>query len=371
MNAVPSSDVVVIGAGLIGLSCAWRATQAGLTVTVLDDSPERAASRTAAGMLAPVSELQYGELALLRLGLLAAARYGDFVAELTEITGTDVDYRQCGTISVAFDNDDHRALSKIFEYVALQQVGVQRLRGQQCREKEPLLAPSVRGGWLVESDHQVDPRKLLDAVGTAAKLQGVRVLLNRATRLLTNGERVRGVQMASGEIAAAPKVVVAAGSWSANAIAGVPPDARPPVRPVKGQLLRLRAGTQTPFLRHTVRGLVGGVPVYAVPRGDGKLILGATSEEQGYDRRVTLESIYHLVRYARLLIPGITELELSEISTGLRPGSPDNAPIIGELGPKGLIWATGHYRNGALLADVTGAGVSRLLTEGIVPDVLL
>ncbi|MGI8647852.1 MAG: glycine oxidase ThiO [Mycobacteriales bacterium] len=363
------TEVAIVGAGLIGLAIAWRTAQRGVSVTLIDDQPERAASRTAAGMLAPISELHYGEQKLLQLGMRAAQRYPEFVAQLREASGIDVGYRRCGTINVGLDNDDHRALGELFDYASTQGVQLQRLRGRECREAEPLLAPSVRGGAAVESDHHVDPRKLLAALRVAAESAGVTIVSSRVQELHCDADQVHGVRLDGGETVDAPKVVIAAGCWSAS-IAGVPLAARPPVRPVKGQLLRLKAPAGTPFLRHTVRGLVHGAPVYLVPRSDGELILGATCEEQGFDLRVTLEAIYTLVRDARLLIPGITELELVEISTGLRPGSPDNAPIVGPHGPRGLYWATGHYRNGALLADITAAGVANLLTTGVLPSEL-
>ncbi|MGH3428123.1 MAG: FAD-dependent oxidoreductase, partial [Mycobacteriales bacterium] len=234
------SGVVVVGAGLIGLTAAWRTAQAGATVTLVDTEPERAASRVAAGMLAPVSELNYGESALFRLGTVASRGYPDFIAELTNISGIDVDYRQRGTVSVALDNDDHRALAEIFEYAAVQGAKVHKLRGSDCRRQEPGLNPGVRGGWLVETDHQVDPRRLLRSLEVAAQRAGVRRLTAGAARLHSRHDRVTGIETESGDLLNTDAVVIAAGCWSAR-IEGVPISARPPVRPIKGQLLRLRA----------------------------------------------------------------------------------------------------------------------------------
>ncbi len=365
------NDVVIVGAGLVGLASAWRVSRRGAAVTVIDDRPDRAASRTAAGMLAPLGELQYGEQALLQLGLAAARRYPDDIAELTAATGLDVGYRRCGAISVALDTDDNRALGELFDYATAQhldipELGMQRLRTGECRAYEPLLAPSIRGGIAMDSDHQVDPRKLLAALELAARHNGVTVRSERVTTVCCDDERVCGVRLGTGELVQAPTVVIAAGCWSSG-IDGIPPDARPPIRPVKGELLRLKARRETPFLQRIVRGLVHGSSVYLVPRDNGEVILGATSSEQGFDGRTTLDAIYTLVRDARLLIPGITELELTEICTGLRPGSPDNAPIVGAQGPDGLLWATGHYRSGALLAPITGEAIAALATGGEVP----
>ncbi len=380
------NDVVIVGGGLVGLASAWHASQRGASVTVIDDRPDRAASRTAAGMLAPLGELQYGEQALLELGLAAVRRYPDDVAELTEVTGVDVGYRPCGAISVGLDNDDNRALGELFDYASTieataldgtaldgtaldgspQALAMQRLRAADCRSHEPLLAPGVRGGIAVSSDHQVDPRTLRPALELPTVHNGAVIRPERVAAVRCDGDRVHGVELSTGEFVSAPTVVIAAGCWSSG-IDGIPADARPPIRPVKGQLLRLKAPQETPFLRHIVRGLVHGSSVYLVPRPDGEVILGATSEERGFDERITLDAVYSLVRDARLLIPGITELELTEICTGLRPGSPDNAPVVGAQGPDGLLWATGHYRNGALLAPITGKAIAALATGGDVP----
>ncbi|HSY15414.1 MAG TPA: glycine oxidase ThiO [Jatrophihabitantaceae bacterium] len=353
-----SADVVVIGAGVIGLGIAWRCTQRGLRVTVLDPSPGSGASHTAAGMLAPVTELHYGEEPLLRLGLDSAARYPAFAAELEAVAGAEVGYRRCGTLSIAWDGADFGALRDLH---ALQQslgLPAELVTGRELRRLEPSLAPGLPGGLSSPDDHQIDNRllhkALLSIVGDVIE-QPV-VALTRAAG------RISGVQLADGSSIEAGSVVLAAGAWSSR-LDGAPPG----VRPVKGQTLRLR--TSEPLLRRVVRGSVKGSAVYLVPRADGTVVVGASSEEAGFDIRPRAGAVYELLRDAQSLVPATSEAELLEVSTGLRPGSPDNAPLIG-VTPEGLIYACGHYRNGILLAPVTADGVSELIASGELPPIL-
>src|SRR5512144_1627355 len=354
-------DVVIVGGGVIGLATAWRAAGRGLRVSLMDPDPGSGASRVAAGMLAPVTEVHYGEERLLALTLASAARYPDFVADLAEASGRDPGYRACGTLAVALDADDRAALDELAAFQASLGLAIERLTGRECRRLEPMLAPSVRGGVLVEGDHQVDPRRLVPALLTAVERAGV--TMSRAAA----ADRVAGVRLADGTEIAADVVVLAAGCRSA-AIAGLPEHVVPPVRPVKGQILRLHGDPRHPFLGRTVRGLVAGSPVYVVPRADGEIVLGATMEEQGYDERVTAGGVYELLRDAHLVLPGISELPLVETAAGLRPGTPDNAPLIGPAQLPGLVLATGHHRNGILLTPVTADAVAELLATGALPD---
>src|SRR5512144_1622454 len=354
-------DVVIVGGGVIGLAIAWRAAGRGLRVSVVDPDPGSGASRVAAGMLAPVTEVHYGEERLLALTLASAARYPDFVADLAEASGRDPGYRACGTLAVALDADDLAA------FQASLGLAIERLTGRECRRLEPMLAPSVRGGVLVEGDHQVDPRRLVPALLTAVERAGVTMSRAAAAEIVVAADRVAGVRLADGTEIAADVVVLAAGCRSA-AIAGLPEHVVPPVRPVKGQILRLHGDPRHPFLGRTVRGLVAGSPVYVVPRADGEIVLGATMEEQGYDERVTAGGVYELLRDAHLVLPGISELPLVETAAGLRPGTPDNAPLIGPAQLPGLVLATGHHRNGILLTPVTADAVAELLATGALPD---
>ena len=348
--------VVVLGGGVIGLSIAWRAAVAGVDTTVIDPEPGRGASGVAAGMLAPVTEVHYGEEALLALNLASARRYPDFVADLEEAAGVSTGYRPSGTVSVARDADDLAALEELVGYQRGLGLDVERLRSRELRRLEPGLAPGIRGGAMVAGDHQVDPRRLVAALLTACRRAGVG--FHRERGRCVDG---RSVALESGVLVEADAVVVAAGAWSA-AVANLAPFLTPPVRPVKGQILRLR-GRGEPPIRRNVRG----AEVYLVPRADGEVVVGATVEERGFDTEVTGGAVHELLRAAIELVPDVAELALVETAAGLRPGTPDNAPLLGATAIEGLVLATGHFRNGILLAPVTADAVVDLLATGEVP----
>lgn len=374
-SARPAADVLVVGAGVIGLAVAWRCRQRGLSVTVVDPAPGSGASRTAAGMLAPVTELHYGEQPLLRLNLASAARYPAFAAELQEVTGRSIGYRRTGTAVAAWDAADLAALRDLAGFAGSLGQPVRTLTGRELRALVPGIAPGLPGGLLAPDDHQVDNRRLHAALLAAATGAGARAVDAPVARIDLAGERVRGVTLADGTALAAGAVVLAAGAHSGR-IAGLPDAARPRVHPVKGQTLRLRmpAATMPPLI---LRGAVKGVPVYLVPRapdagqGAGELVIGASTEEAGFDCTPRAGAVYELLRDAQSLLPAVSEAELVEVSTGLRPGSPDNAPLIGPGGVDGLVVATGHYRNGVLLTPVTGDGVATLLAGGDLPPELV
>jgi glycine oxidase len=368
--SLPSPDVVVVGGGLAGLASAWKAAERGLAVVVCDPSPAEHASFAAAGMLAPVTELHYGEEALLALNLASAARYPGFVAELAEASGADPGFRACGTLAVAFDADDRAQLADLHAFQKELGLASRWLTGTEARRLEPMLAPGVRGGLLVESDHQVDNRMLIRALLVALERAGVAIVRRAVASVTVDGDRATGVVLEGGDVISAGQVLLAGGAWS-GLIPGVPEEARPPVRPVKGQILRLAVPEALrPFLSRTVRGVVQSHFVYLVPRTHGELVLGATSEEQDFDTAVTAGGVYELLRDARQLLPGITELALVETRAALRPGSPDNAPMIGPSVLPGLVVATGHYRNGVLLTPTTADAIGEYLAEGTVPEVV-
>ncbi|MFJ8646619.1 glycine oxidase ThiO [Streptomyces sp. NPDC093546] len=363
------SDVLVIGGGIIGLVTAWRAARRGLCTAVVDPEPGGGAAQVAAGMLAAVTELHYGEETLLALNLASARRYPDFVAELREASGgLDVGYRACGTLAVALDADDRAHLRELHALQSRCGLESEWLNGRECRRLEPMLAPGVRGGLRVDGDHQVDPRRLAAALVAACERAGVVFHRGWAERLTVVRERAAGAALQDGTELAADQVVLAAGSLSGR-LGGVPDDVLPPVRPVKGQVLRLTVPrAYAPFLSRTVRAVVRGSHVYLVPRENGELVVGATSEELGWDTTVTAGGVYELLRDAHELVPGITELPLAETRAGLRPGSPDNAPLLGPSALPGLHLATGHYRNGVLLTPVTGDVMAEVLVSGELPE---
>ncbi|MCX4582771.1 glycine oxidase ThiO [Streptomyces sp. NBC_01481] len=363
-----TSDVLVIGGGIIGLVTAWRTAQRGLRVALADPEPGGGAAQVAAGMLAAVTELHYGEQTLLGLNLESGRRYPAFVAELEEASGQSVGYRACGTLAVALDADDRAHLRELHALQHRSGLESEWLSGRECRRLEPMLAPGVRGGLRVDGDHQVDPRRLAGALVTACERAGVIFHRGWAERLSVVRDRAAGAVLTDGEELTADQVVLAGGSLSGR-LGGVPAEVLPPVRPVKGQVLRLTVPTAyAPFLSRTVRAVVRGSDVYLVPRENGELVIGATSEELGWDRTVTAGGVYELLRDAHELVPGITELPLTETRAGLRPASPDNAPLLGPSALPGLHLATGHYRNGVLLTPVTGDVLAELLVTGVLPD---
>jgi glycine oxidase len=359
------ADVAVVGGGIIGAAVAWRCAQRGLSVTVIDPHPDRGAWRTAAGMLAPVTELHYTESPLLRLNLESSSLYPAFVAELTHATGMPTGYQECGTVDVAWDGADLAALRDLHRFGASLGLRSQLLTAAELRAVEPALAPGLPGALFAEYDHEVDPRLLHRALQRAGDLLGV-VRYRASARVAVDGSgRAAGVLLEDGTAISAAFTVVAAGAWSGT-VAGAEPV---PVRPVRGSTVRLRLPGPPP-LRHVLRGSVRGVPIYLVPRSDGEIVVGASSEEMGFDTTPRAGAVYELLRDAQAVFPELGEAAFAEVSTGLRPGTPDNAPIVGAGGVDGLVLATGHYRNGVLLTPVTADGVADLVATGRIPDVL-
>ena len=382
-------DVLVIGGGVIGLSIAWRARAKGLSVTLLERGEiGMGTSHVAAGMLAPVAEVEFGEAgqAALELGLRSAELWPGFAAELELASGVEVGLLPTGTLVLARDEDEARELERQITFRESLGLRTARLRGSEAREREPALAPTVRLALEAPDDHSVDPRLVLIALRRACETLGARLresspvarveLDDAGTRVtgatlgrvgegqpsaeyVGNGNVASAEAGAEGELVSARHVVIAAGPWSGS-IPGLPPEVRVPVRPVKGQLLRLRDPAGPGLLERVVR-FAGG---YLVPRTDGRYVLGATVEERGFERHATAGGVYELLRDAHELVPGVSELQIEELCVGLRPGTPDNLPVIGRGGSRslaGLTWATGHYRNGILLAPLTAELVAGAL----------
>ncbi|HEX2371257.1 MAG TPA: glycine oxidase ThiO [Solirubrobacterales bacterium] len=362
-----TSEVLVVGAGVIGLACAWRAAQRGLSVRVIDrDTPGAGASRVAAGMLAPVGEASWGEEALLQLNLDSARAYPEFAAELEEASGRPVGYRRSGALHVALDVDEAEELRRHHELQASLGLAAEWLRSSECRELEPGLAPGIAGGVHAADDAAVDPRTLVGALVAAIGRAGGEIVPGAdATDAVIEGERLRGVRIADGRELLADRVVLATGSWSGSA-GWLPEDARPAVRPVKGEVVNLRGAAASAVSER----IVATPRVYVVPRADGRVVVGATVEECGFDLTVTAGGVHELLREAYRVLPEIAELEFSEALAGLRPGTPDNAPVIGRGSLDGLVVATGHYRNGILLAPITADAVAAILAGDDPPAVV-
>jgi glycine oxidase len=359
--SLTGADVVVVGGGAIGLASAWRLACRGASVTLADPEPGSGASGVAAGMLAPVTEARMGEEALLRLNLASWSRWPGFAAEVEAASGSSVGYRADGTLVAALDAGDRAALDDLVARHQAMGLDVTPLRGREVRRLEPGLAPGVRAGFLAAAERSVDPPALVEALRRAATAAGVGFVAAAVERIEaapTTG-RVAGVVVADGAASRridAAAVVLAAGCRSAG-IAGLPEAARPPVRPVRGEVLTLRQPPGPPLVTHTLRGLVHGFTVYLVPRADGRLVVGATVQERGWDTRVTAGGAYELLRDALALVPGLDDAELVAARAGLRPGTPDDLPLIGRSAMEGLVVATGHYRNGILLTPITAEAV--------------
>jgi glycine oxidase len=357
--------VLVVGAGVVGLACGWRAAQRGLSVRVLDRAgPGAGASGIAAGMLAPVGEATWGQERLLELALDSHRAWPEFAADLAEASGMEVGYERLGALHVALDRDEADELRRRFELMRELNLEAQWLRPRACRELEPGLTPACTAGVHAPHESAVDPRALVAALRGALEAGGGEVAHGDAVDPLIADGRLEGVRSDDGSEHRAARVVLASGCWSGQA-PWLPPRARPPVRPVKGQILSLRGPSGAPVCNR----IVASERVYMVPRADGRLVVGATVEERGFDTQVTAGGVYELLREAHRALPDVAELELVEANAGLRPGTPDNLPRIGPGAIDGLLLATGHYRNGILLAPITAELVAAVLARE--PEVAL
>ena len=358
MTEKRSFDVIVVGGGVIGLACAWRAAQRGARVAVLErGEPGGGATRVAAGMLAPVGELSFGEPELLELTLASARLYPEFVAELEAASGESTGYEQLGALHVALDRDEAVQLRRVHELQRSLELEAEWLPARKCRDLEPGLTPAFHGGVLAAGEAAIDPRALTQALAAALQVAGGELLTGtEVVDGILEGDRLAGVRTAAGEELGAETVVLASGAWS-GAAGWLPEHAHPAVRPVKGQVLELRRRDDEPPARH----ILASERVYLVPRPDGRLIVGATVEEMGFDTTVTAGGVHELLREAYRLLPDVAEMELIDAIAGLRPGTPNNLPIVGSGAIEGLVLATGHYRNGILLAPLAAQTVADLL----------
>jgi len=358
---VNKPNVAIIGAGVIGLGIAWRLALRGVPVAVFDKGASGAgASHAAAGMLAACAEAEPGEEALVTLGRASQARWPAFAAELKQASGVDVGLRPEGTLVVALTADDQARLSH--QLVFQQKLGLplQWISAAETRRREPHLAGKLAGAVFSPEDTQVDNRKLAAALRIAAEVAGASISEHQAVKTISSDAgRVDGIVLADGSKVAADVVVLAAGAWSRN-IDGLAPELRPPVRPIKGQMLALRMDPTAPLLTH----VVWAPGAYLVPRLDGRLLVGATVEEKGYDTSLTAGGILTLLEAAWRVVPAVEELPIDEMWVGHRPGSRDDAPILGTGLIDGLIYATGHHRNGILLTPITADAIAELVLDG-------
>lgn len=358
--------VAIVGGGVIGLAIGWRLATAGCPVAIFERGEAgHGASWAAAGMLAAGIEAEPGETALYALNRRSQELWPGFAAELEAASGMAVGYRDEGTVVTALTRDDAAQLRFNYEFQRSLGIPLDWLSAAEARRHEPHLHPNLVAAVLSRADHQVDNRLVVTALRRAFLAAG---------GVLHEHSAVSAVDIAAGRVAgvvlgetrhAAGIVVLAAGAWSPE-IAGLPQAARPPVRPIKGQMLALRMDAAAPLLRH----VVWGPKTYLVPRGDGRLIVGATSEERGFDPNLTAGGVFALLEGAWRTVPGIEELAIDEMWVGFRPGSRDDAPLLGPSGVDGLVMATGHHRNGILLTPVTADAISRFILSGVLDETI-
>jgi glycine oxidase len=356
---------IIVGGGVIGLSLGWQLARKGAEVEIFErDLSGRGAGWVAAGMLAPQAEMGFEEIELFKLCVKSLEEYPKFIEELEEDSGKKVKLDKCGTLLAGFDRDDMERLRRFYDFRERVNMPVKWLTGTEAKEIEPMLSPKCTCGIWIPDDAQVENRDMLGALQIAFSKRGGKIheIANVKSVKIESG-KVMGMVVNDKEIAVS-NLVIAAGAWSKQ-IEGIPENVLPPVRPVKGQILSLHMQGETK-ITHAVRGR----DVYLVPKADGRLIIGASNEEMGFDTNPTAGEIYRLLERAWETVPGIYEYPIEEIQVGLRPGSLDHEPIIGDSEIEGLYFATGHYRNGILLTPITAFELSEWIVTGRKSEVL-
>ncbi|WP_245803357.1 glycine oxidase ThiO [Corynebacterium sphenisci] len=358
----PDHDVIVVGAGIIGLATARELLRRGRGVTVVDPDPVSGASRAAAGMLAPVAEVVWDQPALYPLMVESGRRWPGLAAAVAAESGREVGYLANATLVCAGDAADRRHLTELAGLQRDLGMAAEPIPAAEARRREPALGPGCVGAVHLPGDHQVDPRRFCAAL---LELLGPRVRRARVAGVTFAGDRATGVRLADGTELRGAEVLLAAGLGIGD-IAGAPPEVAAALRPVHGEVLRLQVPERLrPLLTRTIRGVVHGRPVYLVPRADGTVVLGATSREDALPG-VLAGGVEQLLRDARRLVPAVAELELVETIARARPGSPDDAPLIGRIGP-GLSVSAGYFRHGILLTAL-GAALGADAVTGAPPD---
>lgn len=357
-----STDVAIVGAGVIGLSCAFELAKRGKSVTVIErEESGFGASTVAAGMLTPSFEVETTPPELVELQLDSLRRYPSFVAEIEGASDLSCEYRDEGTLWVSRHRDDELELEHIRKIQEDRGLPARRLTGRETRQIEPYLSPRIIGGLLVETDHQVNSRKLVPALAAACRSLGVELFEHTAVRTVerSSGRIELTLQSPDGQATlCAGQVLLAAGVWLEEGL--VTPLPQIGMRPIKGQIVHLKG---QPLVNRVLRNS----DVYIVPRAGGELLLGATEEEQGFDLQPTAGGTLDLLRYAFEILPGLYDLYVSEIDVGLRPAVSDHQPVLGPTESDGIFIAGGHYRGGVILAPATAYWMAELITTGSVP----
>lgn len=356
-------NIDIIGAGVAGLAIGWRLRQAGYNVTIYERGRAgMGASHAAAGMLAASIEAEPGEDSLLRLNLEAQRMWPGFAEELRIATFLSVGYRESGTLFMAPEQDDLGHLEHRYEFLRARGLPIEWCEGSELQRREPYLRPRVRRALYSPHDHQADNRALTIALLQACKTSGITIREQTGIdEIVVENGVVTGLR-SNDQLISTREVIICAGAWSSQ-IKGIPEECRPPVFPMKGQMLALQMDTRLPLLKH----VVWTPRLYMVPRDDGRLIVGATMEDKGFDASLTGGGMLHLLRECWEILPGMEELPLVESWAGFRPTSRDDAPIIGPSGIKGLTYATGQHRNGILLTPLLADLVRDYIRDGQLP----
>jgi glycine oxidase len=354
--AADTTDVAIIGGGIMGSAVAFRLAQRGVSVTVVERGiPGAEASSAAAGILGPQMEAE-GPGPLLDLGLASRALYPSLAAELREATGIDVGYDRSGVLAAALDDAGEGELAQRRAWQQRRSLKVGWLSGDEVRTREPALGPAIRAALLFPDDGQVNARELARAFSQAAAAAGARFLTGRyVRRVVVEGGAATGVEL-DGETLPAGTVVVAAGSWSGLVEGGGVPSTV--VRPARGQLVSIE--TRPPLFRHVV-SVRGG---YLVPRRDGTVLAGSTVEMAGFRKQVTVGGLAGILTLARTLVPALSEAPVTGTWSNFRPYTEDHLPVLGATPVRGLVLATGHFRNGILLAPITAEAIAELVATG-------
>lgn len=358
-------QTVIIGGGVCGLAIGWELAESGLAVTIVERGHcGGEATHAAAGMLAAVAECEPGEEQLLQLTRWAQQLWPSYLDRLEASSGLRPDYRDEGILVVALNRDEVERLRFRHEFQTSLGLPLTWLEGHELREREPHLRQSAAAAIYSPEDHQVDNRQLAESLKQAYVNAGGRLREDCEVTSLDFSEPThKRISLGNGEVLEAKTVVLAAGAWT-RGLPGLPDAAKPPVRPLKGQSLALQMVPKSPLLAH----VLWTEQIYCVPRRDGRLIIGATVEERGFDDSITAGGIYALIEGARRALPGIEDLPLIESWSGFRPGCRDDAPVLGETPVPGLHLATGHHRNGILLAPVTGHCIAQQILTGALPE---
>lgn len=353
-------DVIVIGGGVIGCSIAWRLAQAGLKVTVIERGRVGCeASRAAAGMLSPQGGAESGG-AFFELCLRSRAMYREFGQELTEASGVDIEYKDEGTLFVVVEGEDQAEKTKWAQWQLEAGLPLEHLSADEILEIEPAVTQSAAGAIFLPQEHQVENRRLMDALEVAIRRAGVELMEGSEVTAITTGSgRVTGV-LCGGERLPADLVVAAAGTWSSQLLEPLGLNVR--IIPALGQMIAVRGRACR------IDRVVHSSKVYVVPRRDGRILIGATVEYTGFQKQVTVKGMSYLLSAATQIVPSLEECEIVEAWSGLRPDTIDHLPILGASGVNNLTLATGHFRNGILLAPMTAALIAETLINGRQPD---